>query len=190
MAFFPSTVQQLLQERVSQLWQQRRLPQLAKRTCELYLDGQGPRAQTHCQEILQTQVKLDAQSLQRLFRTEIGESLLARLGQLIELPNDAAGRQALIRRITQADQLSIMSLLYQIAGNLRTDRLLETAQQIDLLLQTTDKLLALLKTLMLQESAGQAMALADPRASWSLGYPPESVTSTATILAAIPGFPV
>ncbi|ESA34708.1 lysophospholipase [Leptolyngbya sp. Heron Island J] len=163
MAFFPSSVQQVLQQRVSQLWQRRRLPQLAQRTCELYLDAQGPRAQTHCREILQTQVKLDSQSLQRFFRTEIGESLLDRLSQLIELPNDAAGRHALVQRITKADQLSIMSLLYQIAGNLRTDRLLETAQQIDLLLQTTDQLLTLLKTLMLQESVEQEVPAVDPR---------------------------
>ncbi|NEZ55567.1 alpha/beta fold hydrolase [Adonisia turfae] len=163
MAFFPSSVQQVLQRRVSLIWQQRRLPQLAKRTCEIYLDSQNPQAQTQCQEILQTQVRLDAKSLQRFLRTDIGESLLVRLGQLIELPDDVAGRQALIRKITQADQLSIMSLLYQIAGNLRTDRLLETAQQIDLLLQTTDKLLALLKTLMLQEATKQTVPEIDPR---------------------------
>lgn len=163
MTFFPSSVQQVLQQRVVQLWQRRRLPQLAQRTCELYLDSQGPRAQTHCREILQTQVKLDSQSLQRFFRTEIGESLLERLSQLIELPNDAARRQALVQRITKADQLSIMSLLYQIAGNLRTDRLLKTAQQIDLLLQTTDELLALLKTLMLQEAKDSKVPVVDPR---------------------------
>ena len=56
-----------------------------------------------------------------------------------------------------------MSLLYQIAGNLRTDRLLETAKQIDLLLQTTDELLALLKTLTLQEASGQTAPDIEPR---------------------------
>lgn len=163
MAFFTSSVQQLLHRRVSQLWHQRRLPQLAKRTCELYFDGQSARAQTHCQEILQTQVKLDAQSLQQFLRTEMGEALLTRLGQLVELPNDTAGRQALIQRIARADQLSIMSLLYQVSGNLRTNRLLETAQQINLLLRTTDQLLALLKTLMHQEATEQTIPFVDPR---------------------------
>ncbi|MGD1952598.1 MAG: hypothetical protein ACFB14_23580 [Leptolyngbyaceae cyanobacterium] len=37
MAFFPSLVQQLVQQRVSQLWQRQRLPQLAQRTCELQI---------------------------------------------------------------------------------------------------------------------------------------------------------
>ena len=163
MPFLPSSVQQILQQRVAQFWQRRRLPQLAQRTCELYLDAQSPRAQTHCREILQTQVRLDAQSLQRFLRTEIGQSLLTRLGQLIELPTDAASQQALVQRITKADQLSIMSLLYQVAGNLKPDRLLEMAQQVDLLLQTTDQLLALLKTLMLQEAIEQSVPAVDPR---------------------------
>lgn len=163
MAFFPSTVQHVLRQRVIQLWQQRRLPQLAQRTCELYLNGQDPQAQTHCQEVLQTQVRLDAQTLQRFLQTDIGEFLLQRLEQLIQLPHDAAGRQALVQKITRADQLSIMSLLYQIAGSLRTDRLLETAKQIDLLLHTTDELLSLLTALMQQESLGQPVPVADPR---------------------------
>ncbi|MBE9069614.1 alpha/beta fold hydrolase [Leptolyngbya cf. ectocarpi LEGE 11479] len=163
MAFFPSTVQHVLRQRVTQLWQQRQLPHLAQRTCELYLNGQDPQAQTHCQEVLQTQIRLDAQTLQRFLQTDIGEFLLQRLEQLIQLPHDAAGRQALVQKITRADQLSIMSLLYQIAGNLRTDRLLETAKQIDLLLHTTDDLLSLLTSLMQQESLGQSVPAADPR---------------------------
>lgn len=152
MAFFLSNVQHVLQQQVLGFWQQRHLPQLAQRTCELYLTDQSPLAQTHCREILQTQVSLDAQTLQRLLKTDIGESLLQRLGQLIELPDTADGHQALIKRITSVDQLSIMSLLYQVAGNLRTDRLLETAKQIDLLLHTTDELLDMLKGLMWEES--------------------------------------
>ncbi|MGD1854615.1 MAG: alpha/beta fold hydrolase [Leptolyngbyaceae cyanobacterium] len=169
MAFFPSTVQHVLRQRVIQLWQRRRLPQLAQRTCELYLNGQDPQAQTHCQEVLQTQVRLDAQTLQRFLQTDIGEFLLQRLEQLIQLPHDAAGRQALVQKITRADQLSIMSLLYQIAGSLRTDRLLETAKQIDLLLHTTDELLSLLTALMQQESLGQPVPAADPRLSGPSG---------------------
>ncbi len=169
MAFSPSLLQQLLRRHVSHLWQSRRLPQLAQRTCELYFDSQGPRAQTHCREVLQTQVKLDAQSLQRFFRTEIGDLLLERLAQLIELPHDSAGRQALIKRLTKVDQLSIMSVLSHIAGNLRTDRLLETAQQINLLLQTTDQLLALLKTLMEQEAIDQSGPATDLRLPGSWG---------------------
>lgn len=165
MALFPSLVRQ----HVAQIWRRHKLPKLAQRTCELYLDGQGPRAQTHCREILQTQINLDSQSLQRFFRTDIGELLLARIGQLIELPDDNAGRQALIQRITKADQLSIMSLLHQIAGNLRTDRLLETAQHIDLLLQTTDQLLNLLQILMSQEAREQIVPAFDPRLPGAFG---------------------
>ncbi|MBT9316715.1 alpha/beta fold hydrolase [Leptothoe spongobia] len=163
MTFFSSTVQHVLQQRVAHLWQRRQLPQLARKTCELYLNGQDTRAQTHCREVLQTQVRLDAQTLQRLLRTDIGELLLQRLEQLIELPNDVAGRQALVKKITGADQLSIMSLLYQIAGNLRTDRLLATAQQIDLLLHTTDELMSLLTALMQEEAVDQVVPRVDPR---------------------------
>ncbi|MEM9266773.1 MAG: alpha/beta fold hydrolase [Cyanobacteria bacterium P01_F01_bin.13] len=166
MSFFPSTVHHALQQRVVNLWQRRQLPQLAQQTCELYLDGHGPQAQTHCREILQTQVRLDAHTLQRFLKTDIGESLLKRLEQLVTLPDDSAGRQALIKKITQADQLSIMSLLYQIAGNLRTERLLETAKQVDLLLHTTDALLSLLKTLMQQEAQAASAPILpalDPR---------------------------
>lgn len=163
MVFLSSTIQHLLRRQVARLWQRRQLPQLAQQTCELYLNDQGPRAQIHCQEVLQTQVSLDARTLQRFLCTDIGKSLLQRLEQLVELPDDAAKRQALVERITQTDHLSIMSLLYQIAGNLRTDRLLETAKQIDLLLHTTDELLSLLKLLMQQESIDQKCPENDPR---------------------------
>ncbi|MEL6230232.1 MAG: alpha/beta fold hydrolase [Cyanobacteria bacterium J06627_3] len=152
----------MVRQRVAR-WQRRRLSQLAQRTCELYLGEKGPQAQIHCQEVLQTQVNLDAETLQRLLRTDIGESLLKRVEQLIDLPDDAISRQALIKQITRADQLSLMGLLYQMAGSLRTERLLETARQIDLLLHTTDELISLLKTLMLQESIAQAVPEVDPR---------------------------
>ncbi len=161
-----STLHHALQQRVVSLWQRRQLPQLAQRTCELYFDGHSPQAQTHCREVLQTQVRLDAHTLQRFLQTDVGESLLKRLEQLVNLPHDAAGRHALVKKITQADQLSIMSLLYQIAGNLRTDRLLDTAKQVELLLNTTDELLNLLKTLMQQEAQASAAGLLpaiDPR---------------------------
>lgn len=160
MTFLPSTVQHLLQQRAIRLWQRRQLPKLVKRTCELYLNGQDTLSQTHCREILQTQVSLDAQTLQRFLRTEIGESLLQRLKQLIDVP---AGQSNLVQKLTQADPLSIMSLLYQISGSLRTEQLLQTAKQIDLLLNTTDALLRLLASLMQQEATDQMLPAIDPR---------------------------
>ncbi|MEA5466892.1 alpha/beta hydrolase [Leptothoe sp. PORK10 BA2] len=163
MAFFPSTMPSGVRQRMAQLRQLRRLPQLAQQTCELYFQDQGSQAQTQCREVLQTQINIDAQTLQRFLRTDIGESLLQRLGQLIDIPDDAAGRQALMQKITRTDQLSIMRLLYQIAGDLRADRLLATAKQIDFLLQTTDDLLSLLTSLMAEEARGQVGPATDPR---------------------------
>ncbi len=163
MTFFTSPILPIVRQRMVQLWQRRQLPRLAQKTCELYFNGQDAQAQTQCREVLQTQFTLDAQILQRFLHTDIGESLLQQLGHLIELPNDATGRQSLIQKITRADQLSIMSLLYQIAGDLRTERVLATAKQIDLLLNTTDTLLGLLTSLMQEEAMGQEIPALDPR---------------------------
>ncbi|MBT9311017.1 alpha/beta fold hydrolase [Leptothoe kymatousa] len=165
MAFSPALVSHRLQQRLARLWQRR----FAQRTCELYLGAKRPQAQIHCQEILQTQVRLDANSLQRLLGTDIGVLLLKRLGELLDLPADVAERQALIKRIAKADQLSIMSLLYQIAGNVRADRLLETSKQVDLLLSTTEELLELLQTLMQQESLGQEVLGQEARLAGAYG---------------------
>ncbi|MEM7796628.1 MAG: alpha/beta hydrolase, partial [Cyanobacteria bacterium P01_C01_bin.118] len=158
MAFFPLTVQHSLQQRILAPWRRRQLPKLAQQTCELYLRDLD--SHTHCREILQTQVHLDSHTLQRFLQTDIGESLLQRLAQLIDLPAD---RETLIQKIMRADQLSILSLLYQLAGNLRTDKLLQTAKQIDLLLKTTDELLSLLMSLMQQEAIHQRVPNVDPR---------------------------
>lgn len=160
MAFIPYRVQHLLQQRILRFWQQRQLPKFAQQTCELYFRDRDTHTYAHCREILQTQLHVAPQVLQRFLQTEIGESLLHRLDLLMELPTD---RQTLVQQISKADQRSILEVLHHIAGSLRPDQLLQTAKQIDLLLQTTDELLSLLLAWMQQEAKYQMVPVVDPR---------------------------
>jgi predicted dienelactone hydrolase len=153
-------------------WVNAQVPKLASQTCEIYLGATGEASLARCREVLQMQITLSPQQLKRFFQTQVGQTLLTRLGRLINWPDDATSQATLRRTLSEmvahADKFSVMSLLYQVANTLQLnlDQLLLTAKQVDLLLETTDSLLEELKRLSEAEAvatAWQPPTVDDPR---------------------------
>ncbi|NEP15770.1 MAG: alpha/beta fold hydrolase [Leptolyngbya sp. SIO4C1] len=172
--FRQRTVQ--LQTQATNYWLNRQLPRLAHQTCAVYLGETGEASQARCRELLQMQLTLSPLQLKRFLQTQIGQTLLTRLSQLIHWPADARSRsalnQALLDMVAHTEKFSVLSLLYQLSRTLtlKTDEFLLTAKQVDLLLETTEDILALLQTLSSQDTAPAALALApDPRLPGAAG---------------------
>jgi alpha-beta hydrolase superfamily lysophospholipase len=153
----PKALQYQIKQHWSQYWHQywfeRKLPQLAHKTCELYFHDNGDASQARCREVLQTQLSLSPLQMQRFFQTQVGQTLLAKLSLLIDWPADmqsqAALRKRLLDMLAKAERFSVLSLLYQLSQTLpiKADQVLITAKQVDVLLHTTDAILSQLARL-------------------------------------------
>jgi alpha-beta hydrolase superfamily lysophospholipase len=156
-------IQHRIQRHWSQYWLDRKLPQLAQQTCALYFQDNGESSQERCREVLQTQLSLSPVQMQRFFQTQIGQALLAKLSQLIAWPADLQSQMALRKKLldmlAKAERFSVLSLLYQLSQTLpiKTDQVLLTAKQVDLLLNTTDTILGQLASLS-QAEAEESLA--------------------------------
>jgi alpha-beta hydrolase superfamily lysophospholipase len=142
------------------------LPQLADQTCQIYWTETGETAQARCREVLQMQLQLNPLQLHSFLQTQIGQTLLAQLSQLIDWPTDARSQsrlhQTLMDMVAHTDRFSVLSLLYHLSTHLKlkTERFLATAKQVELLLDTTDQILEHLQVLS-DEAAHSTADLSD-----------------------------
>ncbi|MEO1348204.1 MAG: alpha/beta hydrolase [Cyanobacteria bacterium J06635_15] len=120
-----------------------KLPRIAQKTCELYLEGSNAALQARCQRVLQTRLSLNPKQLYRFFHTSIGELLLDWVERFFKWPSHHNPKQSLRELLVQmaADPagLSLLSALRHFPETLQfnLDQLLFTAKRVEWLIEAT-----------------------------------------------------
>lgn len=129
--------------RVKEAMAAKQLPRVARKTCEIYLEGTDPTLQARCRRLLQTQLSLNPKQLRRFFQTTMGESFLDWVGRFIHGPAHLDDKQVLEQFLMQMaadpDGWSLLSALRHCPETLQfnLDHLLFTAKRVDWLIAAT-----------------------------------------------------
>lgn len=138
-----------------------KLPLVANRACEVYVDKANKAHQTKCRRLLQTRLELNPAQLSRFLHTRMGDDLLAWFERFFHLPGDRekkhALRQLILEMAADPEGLSILSVLrrYPQTIQLNVDQLLLTAKRVELLLQETSTIIASVRECAIAEAVAE-----------------------------------
>lgn len=120
-----------------------KLPHVARKTCEIYLEGTNTDLQAKCRRVLQTRLRLSPKQLHHFFDTSMGALLLEWFEGFLQWPDHHNPKQALKELLqqmaTDPEGLSLLSALRHCPETLQLnlDHLLLTAKRVKWLMEAT-----------------------------------------------------
>lgn len=147
--------------RVKNFFDAQALPYVANKTCEVYLGDSHKSHQVKCRRILRSRLELNPTQLQHFFQTSVGDMLVGWFEHFFHLPDHHdnhpdkrhALKEMLIQMAADPEGLSLLSFLRRFPDTIQfnTDQLLFTAKRVELMLQETDRTIAVVRELAAQE---------------------------------------
>lgn len=151
-----------------------------------YLGRVSEAERAQFREVLLQRVDLNSVQIHRFFNTVIGEALLTRFGNLIQLQGGINGfhglRGALILAAADPEGLTVLNLIRKFPTNiqLNTGLILRTARRFDLLRRATNFLVAEMKKISVEQAATEPQidfaALPDIRLPGPFGFEKQTLT--------------
>ncbi|MGK7914510.1 MAG: alpha/beta hydrolase [Prochloraceae cyanobacterium] len=147
---------------------------------DFYLSRVEPEAQAKFRQVLVNRQEVNPVQLYRFFRTPLGEELLNQIGNLINIPGGRNGKYAIRAALGKAafdsEGLTLLNFLRQFPTDieLNTDRILEVARLVELLVKGTEWMVAQMTELSSVEAANSTSVdfskLPDLRLTGKYGY--------------------
>ena len=156
------------------------------RQLDFYLSRVEPEARAKFRQALLQREEVNPVQMYRFFRTPMGEELLTKIGNLINIPGGGNGKYAIRAALGKAafdsEGLTLLNFLRQFPTDieLNTDRILEVARLVELLVKGTDWMVAQMTELSSVEAANSTSvdfsALSDLRLPGKYGYIKQTIT--------------
>jgi predicted dienelactone hydrolase len=156
------------------------------RELAFYLGRVSENEQAQFRQALLQRADINSVQIYRFFNTLMGEALLTRFGNLIQIQGGRNGfyglRGALILAATDPEGLSVLNFIHEFPTNiqLNTELIIYTGKRFDLLVKATDVLVAEMAKLSAAEAATERpidfAALPDIRLPGPLGFEKQAVT--------------
>lgn len=126
-----------------QLFIDQKLPLIARKACEVYLDSDDTVLQKQCQHVLRTRIKLNPEQVHQFLHTSMGTFLLDWFRHFFRWPHHQNPHEALktliLEMATDSDGVSLLTALRYRPDSLEVnlDHLLFTVKRVEWLLKTT-----------------------------------------------------